>query len=49
MRLLDLAADMERELGKTVVGGDISLYRGILRALGVNTAVAGHGRLLASL
>ncbi|MCD6351425.1 MAG: hypothetical protein J7M26_04810 [Armatimonadetes bacterium] len=49
VRLLDLAADMERELGKTVAGGDISLYRGILRALGVNTAVAGHGRLLASL
>jgi arylmalonate decarboxylase len=49
MRLLDIAADMERELAKPIVGGDISLYRGILRRLGISAAVPGHGRLLADL
>ncbi len=46
MRLLDIADGMEHELGKAVVGGDISLYRGILKRLGVTKPVTGHGRLL---
>lgn len=48
MRLLDIADGMERELGKPIVGGDIALYHGILRRLGISAPVNGHGRLLAS-
>lgn len=49
MRLLDIAAGMERELNKTIVGGDISLYRAILRRIHVTVPVKGYGRLLESL
>lgn len=49
MRLLHLVDALEKETGKTVVAGDLTLYWGILRRLGVTTGVQGHGRLLASL
>ena len=49
MRLLHIADALERETGKTIVAGDISLYWGILRRLGLRGGVRGHGRLLASL
>lgn len=46
MRLLDIAGPMEAELGVPVVGGDISLYRGLLRLMPGTHCVRGHGRLL---
>jgi len=49
MRLLDIAEDLEEEVGRPVVGGDVTLYWGILRRLGIKDGIAGHGRLLASL
>ena len=49
MRLLDIAERLENEVGKPVIGGDITLYWGILRRLGVTERVRGHGKLLASL
>ncbi len=47
MRLLDIANNIEKEIGKPVVGGDISLYWGILRRLGIRDGIPGYGRLLA--
>jgi maleate cis-trans isomerase len=47
MRLLDIAEEMELELGKPVIGGDLALYWGILRRLPRRHSVHGHGRLLA--
>ncbi|MFC1871068.1 hypothetical protein ACFLYF_01510 [Chloroflexota bacterium] len=49
MRLLDLAEGLEREIGKPVVGGDVTIYWGILRRLGIKEGVRGHGKLLANL
>ncbi|MFC1913681.1 hypothetical protein ACFLXF_00165 [Chloroflexota bacterium] len=49
MRLLDIAEGLEKEIGKPIVGGDVSLYWGILRRLGIKESVRGHGKLLASL
>jgi len=49
MRLLHMADALEKETGKTIVAGDLALYWGILRRLGITTRVAGHGRLLDSL
>ena len=48
MRLLHLAEELERETGRTIVAGDLALYWGILRRLGVRQGVTGHGRLLAA-
>jgi maleate isomerase len=48
-RLLDIAEKLEEEVGKPVVGGDVALYWGILRRLGIKESVRGHGELLASL
>ena len=49
MRLLDIAEQLEKEIKKPVIGGDIILYWGILRRLGVKRGIQGHGKLLASL
>jgi len=49
MRLLDIAERLEKEVKKPVIGGDIILYWGILRRLGIEKGVKGHGKLLASL
>jgi len=49
MRLLDIVERLEKAVGKPVVGGDLTLYWGILRRLGVEEGVLGHGKLLASL
>ncbi|MFZ7133120.1 MAG: hypothetical protein ACOWWR_12240 [Eubacteriales bacterium] len=48
-RLLDIVDGLEKEVNKPVVGGDITLYWGILRRLGIKKGVEGHGRLLAGL
>jgi maleate isomerase len=49
MRLLDLAASLEEEVGKPVIGGDIALYWGILRRLNVKNKISRHGILLSGL
>ncbi len=49
MRLLDIVERLESEVGKPIIGGDLTLYWGILRRLGTKESVQGHGRLLASL
>ena len=49
MRLLDIIEGLEEEIGKPVIGGDVTLYWGILRTFGIKENVRGHGRLLASL
>ena len=49
MRLLDIVEGLEKEVGKPIIGGDLSLYWGILRRLGIKKGVKGHGRLLANL
>ena len=49
MRLLNLADALEKEVGRPIVAGDLTLYWGILRRLGIETGIKGHGRLLASL
>ena len=49
MRLLNIVEGFEKEVGKPIVGGDLSLYWGILRRLGIKEGVKGHGRLLANL
>ena len=49
MRLLHIADRLEKEVGKTIVAGDLSLYWGILRRLGIKEGVKGQGKLLASL
>ncbi len=48
-RLLDIVAKLEIELGKPIIGGDLALYWGILKRLGVEEGVCGHGKLLANL
>lgn len=47
MRLLHIVDALEEETGKTIVAGDLTLYWGILRRLGIKTSITGHGRLLA--
>jgi len=49
MRLLHIVASLERELDRTIVAGDLSLYWGILRRLGHSSPVTNHGKLLAGL
>jgi len=49
MRLLDIAERLEQEVGKPIIGGDLALYWGILRRLGIKGSVRGKGILLASL
>ncbi len=49
MRLLDVVERLEKETGKPIIGGDLAIYWGILRRLGIKESVRGHGKLLASL
>lgn len=49
MRVLDVADSLEKEINKPVIGGDISLYWGILTQLNVKKKLSGYGQLLASL
>jgi maleate cis-trans isomerase len=49
MRLLDIVAGLEKQTAKPIVAGDLALYWGILRRLGVKQGVANQGKLLASL
>ena len=49
MRLLDIVERLEKEVEKPIIGGDLTLYWGILRRLGINESVRGHGKLLANL
>jgi maleate cis-trans isomerase len=46
IRILDIVEDLEEETGKPIIGGDISLYWGILRRLADKPAVSGYGCLL---
>ena len=49
MRLLNIVERMEREVRKPIIGGDLTLYWGILRRLGIKEGVCRYGRLLDSL
>lgn len=49
MRLLDIVEGLEQEVGKPIIGGDLTIYWGILRRLGITQGVRGHGKLLANL
>ena len=49
MRVLDIVENLEAETDKPIVGGDIAIYWGLLRRLGIKKEISGHGRLLASL
>jgi len=49
MRLLDIVEGLEKEVSKPIIGGDLALYWGILRRLGIKEGVRGHGKLLANL
>ena len=49
MRVLDFAEELEKEIAKPIIGGDVSIYWGILRRLGVKENIHGYGSLLASL
>jgi len=49
MRLLDIVERLEQEMRKPIIGGDLTLYWGILRHLGSKESVRGHGMLLANL
>jgi maleate cis-trans isomerase len=49
MRLLDIVESLEKEVEKPIIGGDLCLYWGILRRLGIKVGVKEHGRLLANL
>ena len=49
MRLLDIVDRLEEEVKKPIVGGDITLYWGILRRLAIKEDLYGYGKLLASL
>jgi maleate cis-trans isomerase len=49
MRLLHIVDELEQDVKKPIVGGDIALYWGILRRLGIEKGVKEHGKLLASL
>jgi maleate cis-trans isomerase len=48
MRVLDIAESLEQEINKPVIGGDISLYWGILTRLNVKKKLSGYGRLLSN-
>ena len=49
MRLLNIVERLEKEAGKPVIGGDLTLYWGILRRLGIKEGIRGQGTLLAYL
>jgi maleate cis-trans isomerase len=49
MRLMGIVEDLEKEVGKPIIGGDIALYWGILRRLGIKKFVSRQGKLLAAL
>ena len=49
MRLLDIAAGLEEQITKPIVAGDLALYWGILRRLGIKQGIPNQGRLLSSL
>ncbi len=49
MRLLHIAERLEKEVEKPIVAGDLALYWGILRRLGIKEGVKGQGKLLANL
>jgi len=49
MRLLDIVEKLEKEVEKPIIAGDLTLYWGILRRLGIKESVKGHGKLLANL
>ena len=49
MRLLDIVEKLEKEVEKPIIAGDLTLYWGILRRLGIKDGVKGHGMLLANL
>jgi len=49
MRLLDIVERLEKEVGKPIIGGDLTLYWGILRRLGIKESIRGRGKLLANL
>jgi maleate isomerase len=49
MRLLGIVENLEKEIGKPVIGGDLALYWGILRRLGTINSVSQQGKLLANL
>ena len=49
MRLLNIVERLEKEVEKPIIGGDLTLYWGILSRLGINEGIRGHGKLLANL
>ena len=49
MRLLNIVEDLESEVNKPVISGDLILYWGILRRLGIREGIERQGKLLASL
>jgi maleate cis-trans isomerase len=49
MRILNIVDSLEKEINKPVIGGDISLYWGILTRLNIKKRLSGYGQLLASL
>lgn len=49
MRLLDMVEKLEKEVEKPIIAGDLTLYWGIHRRLGIKDGVKGHGTLLANL
>ena len=49
MRLLDIVEELEKETSTIIIGGDISIYWGILRRLKPKEGIRGYGKLLASL
>jgi maleate cis-trans isomerase len=46
MRLLDMVERLEGVVKKPIVAGDLTLYWGILRRIGIQGGVKGHGMLL---
>jgi len=48
-RLLDIVERLEKELGKPIIEGDLTIYCGIIRRLGIKESLRGHGKLLANL
>ncbi len=49
MRVLDIADSLEQEINKPVIGGDVSLYWGILTRLNIGKKLSKYGRLLSSI
>ncbi len=49
MRLLHIAERLEKEVERPIVAGDLALYWGFLRRLGIKEGVRGQGKLLATL